>query len=232
MLILGLGLVVQFSFSQQETPPEVRNIYSVMDKIGYPEAAKSSRIEGKVLTEVTVDEKGKVSDHQILESPSPLLSEAVSQHIHALRFDPATKNGQPIVSKVRVPFMFQLSEEADPQEGKLFESVAGALAYPDQVVELDLSGQSADKLDPGLAACRNIRILILDDMKLDKVPSFVKSLKSVEELSLVSNQLTSLPGWLGKLPALKSLDLRDNAFSEAALDKIRSQYSSLELLTD
>ena len=82
-----------------------------MDKIGYPEAAKTERISGKVLAEVTVSPKGKVEAYSIQESPSPILSAAVKKHIHNLKFRPAAHEGMPIRSKVLVPFRFELPEE-------------------------------------------------------------------------------------------------------------------------
>lgn len=229
LMLLCLG--AYFSNAQTETPPEVRNIYSVMDKIGYPSEAKTAGIEGKVLAEVTVDQRGKVVDHEIQESPSPLLSDAVGKHIGALKFEPARKDGEAIRSKVRVPFLFELPAPIKGGDG-LYESVATALKNPMDVIELDLTGTKADKLDPGLSACKNLKILILDDMRLKKLPGFIKGMKSMEEMSITGNQLTSLPGWLANMPNLQSLDVRENKFSDEALEKIRDKYSELDILTD
>jgi|GEM_PF-1704432 len=228
LLLAFAGLSAQ---AQTFTSPEALNLQSVMNKVGYPEEAKMAKVHGKVIVEVTIDDKGKVESHKIVKTPSPVLSEAVEKHIDQLKFKPAQKDGEPVKSKVMVPFAFML-DNVTSEVGGPVETVKEALQYPNKVVELDLSGQNKSVLEPGLAACRNTEVLYLDDMRLESVPSFIKKFSQLKELSLSGNQLSKLPGWLAKLDNLESIDLRDNTFSEADIDGLRRKYDHLELLTD
>jgi protein TonB len=73
----------------------------------YPQNLKQKGISGKVVIEATVDTTGKVSNAKILESSDPAFSEAVLKAIRQWMFNPATKDGQPISSKIQVPFSFK-----------------------------------------------------------------------------------------------------------------------------
>lgn len=227
-LLMFAGLSAQ---AQNVTSPEALNMHSIMSRVEYPEEAKMAKVEGKVIVEIMIDEKGKVKSHKILKSPSPVLTAEVEEHVDQLKFKPAMIEGEGVVSKVILPFAFALDAD-DMEESTVTESVKEALKNPSKVTELDLSGQNKSVLEAGLAACSNTKILNLDDMRLESVPSFIKKMNKLKELSLSGNQLTKLPGWLSKLDALESIDLRDNAFSDAAIDALRRKYDHLELLTD
>src|SRR5688572_21493453 len=105
-LFAMLLLVVARTFGQTETPPECLNLEEVQQRIGYPLEAKRAGAQGKVVAKVTVGENGKVEKHEISESPSQWLSDAVSAHIAELKFHPAKKEGKPIKSIVLVPIVF------------------------------------------------------------------------------------------------------------------------------
>lgn len=217
-------------WAQSETPPEALNLYATLDKIGYPQDAKTAGVEGTVVAQVTVNEKGKVEDYEITESPSPVLSAAVEKHVSNLKFKPAKRNGDAIVSIVQVPFRFELP--AGSAGGKTCTSVAEALADPLAVTELDLSGRSGSELSPELSKCVNVKVLILDGMGLTKVPTWIKALDLLEELSIADNMLKDLPSWLAKLPSLESIDLQENQIPEDKLRTIREKFETIDLLTD
>lgn len=228
-LIAALLTTGLYAIGQSETPPEALNLYATMDKIGYPDDAKSAGVEGTVLAQVTINEKGRVVDYEIKKSPSPILSGAVEKHVESLKFKPAKKDGEAIKSIVQVPFRFELPAAPD---GKVCTSVADALKDPSAVTELDLSGRKSSELSPELAKCINIRVLTLDGMDLGKVPSWIRALKNLQELSLADNSLSSLPGWLVKMPLLESLDIQENKISKKDLLDIREKYENIDLLTD
>lgn len=230
LILFSALLLGGFSaFAQNETPPEALNLYATMDKIGYPDDAKTAGVEGRVLAQVTLNEKGRVVDYEIKESPSAVLSNAVEEHIENLKFKPAKKDGQAIKSIVQVPFRFELPAKPG---GKSCTSVAEALEDPSACEELDLSGRKASELNPELSKCINLRVLTLDNMDLGKVPKWVRALKNLEELSIADNRLNTLPSWLVKMPALESLDIQDNNFSKMELLDIREKYQDIDLLTD
>jgi protein TonB len=81
----------------------------------YPLALKEKGISGRVVLEATVDTAGKISKAKVIESSDPGFSEAALKAIRQWLFSPATKNGQPIATKVQVPFAFKTIKPPPPK---------------------------------------------------------------------------------------------------------------------
>ncbi len=128
--------------------------------------------------------------------------------------------------------LFFTTSVAFAQSPGEFESVRDALRDPAKVKVLDLSGQNEAVLDKRLAECVNMEELILDDMRLEAVPGFIKNLKKLKEISLSGNKLTKVPGWLGKLPQLESVDIRGNDIPDDGIDNFRRKFDEVDFLTD
>jgi TonB family protein len=75
----------------------------------YPAIAKSQRISGQVLVEITVGADGSVEDVVVVQSPSPLLNQAAIDAAKRMKFDPALSDGAPIRSKIKKGFNFKLN---------------------------------------------------------------------------------------------------------------------------
>jgi TonB family protein len=73
----------------------------------YPEAARKSRVEGKVILEVTTDIYGRVRDIKVLRS-IPLLDQAALDAVRQWVFEPPIINGKPISVTFTVPMTFTL----------------------------------------------------------------------------------------------------------------------------
>ncbi|CAN5492870.1 hypothetical protein BH10ACI2_BH10ACI2_08840 [soil metagenome] len=73
----------------------------------YPQVARTMRASGVVKVEVTVDEKGDVSDVQTASGPS-LLQGAAKDAIKKWKFTPFVRNGQPVKATGFVSFNFSL----------------------------------------------------------------------------------------------------------------------------
>jgi protein TonB len=71
----------------------------------YPTVAQSARIEGEVVLEATIDEKGAVRNVVVQESV-PLLDRAAIEAVSRWRYSPTLLNGQPVavIMLVRVRF--------------------------------------------------------------------------------------------------------------------------------
>lgn len=93
---------------QIDEKPRPLNLTEVVNEIGYPEAAKKNKIEGKVIARILIDEKGKYVKHSILKSINPILDETIAEKLPMLRFDPAKKDGKPVKFWVNIPFNFKL----------------------------------------------------------------------------------------------------------------------------
>ncbi len=75
----------------------------------YPPEARSRRIEGRVVVEFTVTERGEVKDPVIVESSPPgVFDRAVLETVRRWRFHPKAQGGKPIAVRARQPLEFKL----------------------------------------------------------------------------------------------------------------------------
>ena len=75
----------------------------------YPSVSKNRNVESEVITEVYIDENGKVRKVSILRSGGVDFDKSVMLALNQSKFRPAfAKDGQPVSVKVRIPFKFEL----------------------------------------------------------------------------------------------------------------------------
>lgn len=227
LLILTLLVAgAQWLLGQAEVAPQVLNMSEIIDKIGYPMEAKSAHVSGKVVAKVKVDEKGKVVSHEIAESPSPVLAEAVDKHVGGLKFRPAQKAGQPVAAWVMLPFTFSLPESTS------FSDLNDALASLGEVESLDLSNKQLKAIDSRLPQLTSLRKLNLSGNEISLVQPTLSKLRLLEELNLSGNPVTSLPKKLKKLKNLKRLDISGTKISGEELEKVRTIFDGAEIITE
>ena len=75
----------------------------------YPEVARAAKIEGVVILEATIDERGVVTDARVLRS-EPLLDAAALTALKQWRYTPTLLNGVPVRVLMTVTFRFSLSD--------------------------------------------------------------------------------------------------------------------------
>jgi outer membrane receptor for ferrienterochelin and colicins len=84
----------------------------------YPEAARSTDAgtppAGAVRLRLSVNEQGEVTEAEVLESPAAALSTAAIEASRTLRFEPATRDGQPVAARVVFQYLFDPGA-SDPQ---------------------------------------------------------------------------------------------------------------------
>lgn len=92
-------------------PPELEaypiNLDQLRAMVGYPLRARAERLQGRVVMRVLVNEYGLYVRHSVLQSPSPILTEAVEGWIYHLRFIPAFRGRKPVRTWLTVPFDFK-----------------------------------------------------------------------------------------------------------------------------
>lgn len=89
---------------------KVVNVSQVLKENPYPVELRKLGIEGKVLVSFWVDSEGVVHKYKIEESSHAKLEEYVTEHVDKFRFTPAkNEKGKPIHSRIKVPFIFELS---------------------------------------------------------------------------------------------------------------------------
>ncbi|MEL6132702.1 MAG: energy transducer TonB [Bacteroidota bacterium] len=97
-----------YSSQSVDTPPETVNYEMVTEHMGYPDVAKKSGIEGRVVLRVLVNEKGEYVHHSVETDDHPLLRIPCELFIPYLKFQPAKLNGKNVKCWVSVPFEFVL----------------------------------------------------------------------------------------------------------------------------
>lgn len=117
------------------------------------------------------------------------------------------------------------AEEAPPEA---YSMIREALANPDSVTELDLSGYSMGYLPPEIGELTNLEKLWLQDNNLEELPPSIGNLRKLTQLKLTGNRLNALPKEFWRLSSLERLWLNNNSFSD--LDDKLGKLSSLKWL--
>ena len=119
--------------SAQATLPPEPEVYEVADvqpeligglgalqsAVVYPEFARRAGVEGTVVVQFVVDERGNVVDPVVVRSPNDLLSEAALTAVRKARFTPGQQRGRPVKVRFAVPVTFRLTARApDPRPAR------------------------------------------------------------------------------------------------------------------
>ncbi|MDQ3019111.1 MAG: TonB family protein [Bacteroidota bacterium] len=108
-----------FQQFEVEKAPVAVNLGSIKGSMRYPEIARQSGIEGRVVAKVLVGTNGSVIKVGGISGPEVFRDE-VADKVMGLEFTPALQSGQPVKCWVSVPFSFTLSakdkKKADDEE--------------------------------------------------------------------------------------------------------------------
>jgi protein TonB len=76
----------------------------------YPEALRSSGVQGQVIAQFVVNENGRVDvgTFKVLNSDNPAFTQAVREELSSMRFKPARIGNQTVSQFVQQPFVFKL----------------------------------------------------------------------------------------------------------------------------
>jgi protein TonB len=97
-----------FQQFEVEKAPVAVNLGSVKGSMRYPEIARQSGMEGRVVAKVLVGTDGSVIKVGGISGPEVFRDE-VSDKVMNLQFTPALQGGQPVKCWVSVPFIFTLN---------------------------------------------------------------------------------------------------------------------------
>ncbi len=82
----------------------------VMSNMKYPQIALENGIQGNVIIEFIVDEHGWINNIKVLQSPDPVLSDAVISVCHkAPKWKPGKQRGKAVKQKFTLPVSFKMS---------------------------------------------------------------------------------------------------------------------------
>lgn len=96
------------TFVWVDEEPRPINMDEISRVVEYPTILRDARIEGTVVMRVLVDKRGQYVKHIVINSPHPMLTDEVAEHVDKLQFTPAIQGGKPITFWVNIPFSFQL----------------------------------------------------------------------------------------------------------------------------
>ncbi len=77
----------------------------------YPFIARRMNKEGKVLLRLTIDEKGKLMNVEVIEAAGFGFTEAALEAVRKSTYRPAIKNGSAVLSLALLPVRFQLTRQ-------------------------------------------------------------------------------------------------------------------------
>lgn len=89
------------------TPP--RKVEAAMPS--YPEDARKDRVEGVVVIQTVIDDRGKVARTRLLHGVHPSLDQAAVDAIRTWRFEPALLDGEPVAVYYNLTINFRLDTE-------------------------------------------------------------------------------------------------------------------------
>lgn len=78
-------------------------------RIPYPAEARSKNIEGVVVMDILIDEKGKVRSATLIEGPGFGLNEAALKAIYQFEFSPAVVDKKSVAVRIRYSYRFVLN---------------------------------------------------------------------------------------------------------------------------
>ncbi len=82
----------------------------------YPETCLKQRIEGKVLLQVRIDNKGQVTDIKTLSTAHPDLEQAASEALKRWQFEPLIEKEKPVSAEFPVIIDFKLRDDSNREE--------------------------------------------------------------------------------------------------------------------
>jgi protein TonB len=92
----------------EDNPEMIGGQQALYSEIDYPDFARKAGIEGQVILQFVVDERGNVSNVQVLRGVHKLLDEEAIRAIGEMRFRPGKQRGKAVKVRMTQPVRFRL----------------------------------------------------------------------------------------------------------------------------
>jgi len=96
----------------EKMPELIGGIESIMDKIEYPELARRTGIEGRIVVQFVIDEKGNVVNPQIVRGIGGGCDEEAIEAVKQAKFTPGMQRGKPVKVQFSIPITFNLHKSS------------------------------------------------------------------------------------------------------------------------
>lgn len=94
--------------AEEEAPSIVGGYQALYLNIDYPEAARRSGIEGRVVLDFLVNKRGQTRDIEVKQPLHPLTDSAAVRAVRQTRFTPGQIDGERINVRMQLPVRFEL----------------------------------------------------------------------------------------------------------------------------
>lgn len=95
-------------FVAVEQSPDCGGISSLQEEIQYPPFAKKAGIEGRVIVQFVVDEKGNITNPTVTHGAHTLLEEEAVRAVQELECTPGRQRDEPVKVRMSMPVSFRL----------------------------------------------------------------------------------------------------------------------------
>ncbi|HAB53303.1 MAG TPA: hypothetical protein DCE80_14225, partial [Ignavibacteriales bacterium] len=92
----------------ENMPGPIGGMFAIQQKIKYPEIARRAGLQGKVLIQAFIDEKGNVVYTKVIKGLGGGIDEMASDAVKITKFNPGRQNGEPVKVQVTIPIQFTL----------------------------------------------------------------------------------------------------------------------------
>lgn len=112
LLFSGAVVAGQTADSPAPSKPAATSAPILLRKVApeYTEAAKAAHIEGTVVVQVVITDKGMAEDIRVLRALDDGLDRKAVEAVAKWQFRPAMKNGAPVAAKATIEVNFRLPD--------------------------------------------------------------------------------------------------------------------------
>ena len=156
---------------------------------------------------ITVSERGKVTEAEVVESAGPLLDEAARSAIMAFEFEPARKGGQPVAVRLHYRYVFtppSEEPEAAPQAPDAAALAGDANAAPAEQSEAPSAKDVVPLTAPVRQTVAASEVPIADE-SYSAVAEVEAPVREVSRHTVEQQDLTKIPGTSGD--ALRAIEV-------------------------